>query len=167
MNIQAFERLPQRLANWMVRLRALLRASNRLSGVATLRPRSKSGRWPVRLQGLKGAAMAERERGVGFNSLSREVETNKAFYDGLLQRYKEVAAAAGAAAANITIVDPAWPPTSPDTSTLGRNLALAGIVGLLIALLSEASASECIMSFGQRPTCRGVSNSRHLGSCRA
>ena len=85
--------------------------------------------------GLKGAAMSERERAVGFNSLSREVETNKAFYDGLLQRYKEVAAAAGAAAANITIIDPAWPPTSPDSSALARNLALAGIVGLLIALL--------------------------------
>ena len=78
--------------------------------------------------------MSERERGVGFNSLGREVETNKAFYDGLLQRYKEVAAAAGAAAANISIVDPAWPPTSADSS-LGRDLALAGISGLLLALL--------------------------------
>ena len=84
--------------------------------------------------GLRGAAMAERERGVGFNSLGREVETNKAFYDGLLQRYKEVAAAAGAAAANISIVDPAWPPLLADTS-LGRDLALAGIGGLLLALV--------------------------------
>ena len=84
--------------------------------------------------GLRGAAMAERERGVGFNSLAREVETNKAFYDGLLQRYKEVAAAAGAAAANISIVDPAWPPSTADSS-LGRNLALAGIGGLLLALV--------------------------------
>jgi capsular exopolysaccharide synthesis family protein len=85
--------------------------------------------------GLRGAAMSERERAVGFNSLAREVETNKAFYDGLLQRYKEVATAAGAAAANITIVDTAWPPTSPDASQLGRNLTLAAIAGLLLALL--------------------------------
>ena len=84
--------------------------------------------------GMRGAAMAERERGVGFNSLGREVETNKAFYDGLLQRYKEVAAAAGAAAANISLVDPAWPPTLAD-STVGRDLALAGIGGLLLALV--------------------------------
>ena len=84
--------------------------------------------------GMRASAMSERERGVGFNSLGREVETNKAFYDGLLQRYKEVAAAAGAAAANISIVDPAWPPTSADSS-LGRDLALAGISGLLLALL--------------------------------
>ena len=83
--------------------------------------------------GLRGAAMSERERGVGFNSLAREVETNKASYDGLLQRYKEVAAAAGGAAANISIVDPAWPPSSADSS-LSRDLALAGIGGLLLAL---------------------------------
>ena len=84
--------------------------------------------------GLRGAAMSERERGVGFNSLGREVETNKAFYDGLLQRYKEVAAAAGAAAANISLVDPAWPPVYADSS-VGRDLALAGIGGLLLALV--------------------------------
>ena len=84
--------------------------------------------------GMRGAAMAERERGVGFNSLGREVETNKAFYDGLLQRYKEVAAVAGAAAANISIVDPAWPPLAADSS-MGRDLALAGVGGLLLALV--------------------------------
>ena len=86
------------------------------------------------VSGLRGAAMSERERGVGFNSLAREVETNKAFYDGLLQRYKEVAAVAGAVAANISIVDPAFPPIDADSS-LPRNLALAGLGGLLFALL--------------------------------
>ena len=35
--------------------------------------------------GMRGSAMAERERSVGYNSLQREVETNKAFYEGLLQ----------------------------------------------------------------------------------
>jgi capsular exopolysaccharide synthesis family protein len=87
------------------------------------------------VSGLRGAAMSERERGVGYNSLSREVETNKAFYDGLLQRYKQVAAAAGTAAANISIVDTASPPSTPDTSYLARNLALAGIGGLILALV--------------------------------
>lgn len=85
--------------------------------------------------GLRGAAMSERERSVGYNSLSREVETNKAFYDGLLQRYKEVAAASGASAANVTIVDRAFPPLTADSAHLGRNLALGGIGGLIIALL--------------------------------
>lgn len=85
--------------------------------------------------GLRGAAMSERERSVGYNTLSREVETNKAFYDGLLQRYKEVAAASGAASANVSIVDRAWPPSAPDSPNVGRNMALASMVGLILALL--------------------------------
>ena len=82
---------------------------------------------------MQGAAMSERERSVGYNSLSREVETNKAFYDGLLQRFKEIAASAGALATNVTIVDRAWPPLKPD-GHLVRNLALASMAGLVLAL---------------------------------
>jgi polysaccharide biosynthesis transport protein len=87
---------------------------------------------------LRGAAMSERERSVGFNSLSREVETNKAFYDGLLQRYKEVAAAAGATAANVTVLDRAWPPFESDSRNFGRNLALGGMAGLMLAFMFGA-----------------------------
>jgi capsular exopolysaccharide synthesis family protein len=87
---------------------------------------------------LRGAAMSERERSVGYNALNREVETNKAFYDGLLERYKEIATASGATAANVTIVDQAWPPMLPDSSHLGRNLAFGGTAGLMIALLFGA-----------------------------
>jgi capsular exopolysaccharide synthesis family protein len=86
------------------------------------------------VSGLRGAAMSERERSVGFNSLSREVETNKAFYDGLLQRYKEIAAASGAAAANVSIIDRAWPPGAPDSPHVGRNVVLASLAGLILAL---------------------------------
>jgi len=84
---------------------------------------------------MKGAAMSERERSVGYNSLSREVETNKAFYEGLLQRYKEIAAASGVTAANVTMLDRAWPPSVPDPANIGRNMALAGMAGLILALL--------------------------------
>lgn len=87
---------------------------------------------------LRGQAMSEKERSVGYNSLSREVETNKAFYDGLLQRYKEVATASGAAAANIIPVDRAWPPLVPDSAHWARNLALGSIAGMIIALFAGA-----------------------------
>jgi len=86
---------------------------------------------------LKAAAMSERERAVGFNALSREVETAKAFYAGLLQRYQEVAAASGAPSVNVSIVDRAWPPAS-DSTRLGRNVALGGMAGLVLALLVGA-----------------------------
>lgn len=87
------------------------------------------------VSGMRGSAMSERERSVGYNSLSREVETNKAFYDGLLQRYKEIAAGSGAAAGNVTIIDRAWPPALADSSNIGRNVALGGTAGLILALL--------------------------------
>jgi capsular exopolysaccharide synthesis family protein len=88
---------------------------------------------------LRGSAMAERERSVGFNSLKREVETNKAFYDGLLQRYKEVAAASGAPSANVTVLDRAAPPVEPSSPNVERNMALASIAGLIFALVAGAA----------------------------
>jgi capsular exopolysaccharide synthesis family protein len=84
--------------------------------------------------GLRSAALAERERGVEFSSLERDVQTNKAFYDGLLLRYKEVAAAAGAPAVNVAIVDHATPPTSPSSPSIPRNMALALILGMIVAM---------------------------------
>lgn len=89
--------------------------------------------------GLRGAAMAERERAVGFNTLQREVETNRAFYDGLLQRYKEVAASSGAPSANVTVVDRASPSLVPSSPNVLKNMALATIMGLFLALLAGSA----------------------------
>ncbi|MEO6360337.1 MAG: polysaccharide biosynthesis tyrosine autokinase [Sphingomicrobium sp.] len=88
--------------------------------------------------GLRNAAMAERERSVGYNSLQREVETNRAFYEGLLQRYKEVAAASGALVANITVLDHATAPLEPSAPNVTRNMALAGMTGIILALMFGA-----------------------------
>lgn len=98
--------------------------------------------------GLRGAAMAERERAVGFNTLQREVETNRAFYDGLLQRYKEVAAASGAPSANVTVVDRATAALMPSSPNVIKNMALAAILGLFLAML-VGSARE-----GMQPVIR-------------
>ncbi|MGZ2411649.1 polysaccharide biosynthesis transport protein [Sphingomonas sp. F9_3S_D5_B_2] len=84
---------------------------------------------------LRGAAMSERERSVGYNSLSRQVETNRTFYEGLLQRYKEVAAASGAPSANVTVLDRALPPLNPSSPNVVRNISLAAMAGVLLALL--------------------------------
>lgn len=86
------------------------------------------------ISGLRGAAMAERERGIEYNALDRDVQTNKAFYDGLLQRYKEVVAASGAPAVNVTIVDRAIAPVDPSSPAVTRNLALALILGMIAAM---------------------------------
>ena len=94
--------------------------------------------------------MAERERAVGFNSLQREVETNRAFYDGLLQRYKEVAAASGAPSASVTVIDRASPSLLPSSPNVLKNMTLAAIMGLFLALL-VGSAREGMQPFIRSP----------------
>lgn len=90
---------------------------------------------------LRGSAMAEQERSVGYNSMARDVETNRVAYDGLLQRYKEVSAAAGAPAANISLVDLAEPPLDPASPKPLWIMSFAGLFGLItgmsIALFRE------------------------------
>ena len=82
--------------------------------------------------GLRDEALAERERGIAYNTLEREVETDRVAYDGLLQRLREIAAAAGAPAANVTLIDRAEPPDDPVSPSLPWNLAFAGLCGLIL-----------------------------------
>lgn len=84
---------------------------------------------------LKGETFAEQGRGVRYNILKREVDGNRELYDALLQRYREVSAAAGLTNNNISIVDKAVPPTAPYSPNAMLNMAIAGFAGLMLALL--------------------------------
>ena len=53
------------------------------------------------------------KKGIQYNILKREVETNRGLYNNLLQRYKEVGIAGGVGTNNIFIVDRATLPGSP------------------------------------------------------
>src|SRR3546814_9814005 len=64
---------------------------------------------------------------------AREADTNRTLYDGLLQRYKEVSAAAGITASNVSVVDEAAVPIDPSSPDLLLNLALALLAGVVIA----------------------------------
>jgi succinoglycan biosynthesis transport protein ExoP len=70
------------------------------------------------------------EKSVQYGILSREVESNKTMYEGLLQRLKEAGVSAGLKASNIRIVDPAKPPYKPVSPKVSLNLVLAAILGL-------------------------------------
>jgi capsular exopolysaccharide synthesis family protein len=70
---------------------------------------------------------------VQYNLLAREADTNRSLYEGLLQRYKELNAAAGISASNIAIIDLADNPTEPSSPKLLRNFALALAVGVVLA----------------------------------
>ncbi|MEP9404186.1 polysaccharide biosynthesis tyrosine autokinase [Sphingomonas sp. VNH70] len=82
---------------------------------------------------LKSATLAEQDRGVQYNILKREVDTNRQLYESLLQRFKEVSAEAGVATNNVTMVDTAETPRRPTSPRPLVNMALALVAGLFLA----------------------------------
>ena len=81
------------------------------------------------------------ERLVEYNILKREAEANKALYDGLMTKLKEVGISAALKSSDIRVVDPAMIPTYPSRPAKARNVVLAFLVGLVggigLALLRE------------------------------
>ena len=59
---------------------------------------------------LKAAALDLRGRSVDYTILSREVDTNRALYDGLLQQYQQLGVASGAETNNVSVLDRALLP---------------------------------------------------------
>ena len=81
------------------------------------------------------------EKSVQYGILSRDVDSNKGLYEGLLQRLKEAGVSAGLNASNIRIVDPGTIPYKPIAPNYPLNLGLASFLGLglgvSIAFLKE------------------------------
>ncbi|MGB0848608.1 MAG: GumC family protein [Thiolinea sp.] len=69
-----------------------------------------------------------------YKTLQREVETNQAAYQGLLQRLKEISVAGTAGSSNLMIIDKAQIPLKKHKPKLSTNLAFATILGLLLGL---------------------------------
>ena len=67
-----------------------------------------------RVAQLKGSVLDLRGRSIQYNILQREVDTNRALYDALLQRYKEIGVAGGIGTTPVSIVDRAEVPGRPD-----------------------------------------------------
>lgn len=82
---------------------------------------------------LQNDTLAEQQRAVQYNLLAREADTNRTIYDGLLQRYKELNAASGISASNVSVIDDADAPLAPSSPNLFKNLALAFILGAGVA----------------------------------
>lgn len=79
---------------------------------------------------LKGAFLDERRRSIQYNIYQQEVDTNRALYDGLLQRFKEIGVAGGVGVNNVAVVDAADPPERPSSPRLLVNLVLSLLAGL-------------------------------------
>lgn len=84
----------------------------------------------TRVDQLKTSFLDQRRRSIQYNIFQQEVDTNRALYDGLLQRYKEIGVAGGVGINNISIVDQADIPQKPSSPRLLLNLAIALLAGL-------------------------------------
>ncbi|HEX8840189.1 MAG TPA: GNVR domain-containing protein, partial [Sphingomicrobium sp.] len=84
----------------------------------------------ARVGRLKGDVLNLRGRSIQYTILQREVDTNRALYDALLQRYKEIGVAGGVGTAPVSIVDRAQAPTFPFKPNLLLNLLLGLGLGL-------------------------------------
>ncbi len=82
----------------------------------------------------KGAAMALGRKSVSYTVLEREAQSNRQVYENLLQREKEVQVLASSRGNNVRLMEYAEVPGAPFTPNVRRNLLLAVLGGLVIAL---------------------------------
>lgn len=90
----------------------------------------------ARVAGLKGQVLDLRGRSIQYTILQREVDTNRALYDALLQRYKEIGVASGIGAAPVSIVDRAQVPGAPFKPNLFLNLLGGLVLGTALGILA-------------------------------
>jgi capsular exopolysaccharide synthesis family protein len=104
--------------------------------------RDQEERLRARVEDQKGEALKLKDAGVEYAILAREVESNRALYESVLGRMKEMAVAVEVRSSNVSIVDRAVAPTAPSNPPRTRNVllaaALAAIFGIVVALLREA-----------------------------
>ncbi|WP_310467821.1 polysaccharide biosynthesis tyrosine autokinase [Sphingomonas sp.] len=132
-----------------------------------------------RVNGLKTAVLDQQQRSIQFNIIQRDVDTNRALYDALLQRFKEIGVAGGVGTNNVSIVDRALPPEQPSSPNLPLNLALGLIIGLVLgggaAFVLEQLAESVILPaefqrklgiplLGSTPATKGVVGEKLLES---
>lgn len=83
-----------------------------------------------RVEQLKSSYLDLRRRSIQYNIFQQEVDTNRALYDGLLQRFKEIGIAGGVGVNNVSVVDQADVPQKPSSPRLLVNLVIALLLGL-------------------------------------
>lgn len=83
---------------------------------------------------LKGEVLDQNRRGIQYGIFQRDADTNRALYDSLLERYKQIGVAGGIGVNNVSIVDSALVPGAPYTPNLIANLLLGIVGGFLLGL---------------------------------
>ncbi|HPQ96163.1 MAG TPA: GumC family protein [Thiolinea sp.] len=88
-----------------------------------------------RLEKLNQDMLATQDRSVEYNTIQREVDTNRKLYESLLQRQQEVSVASGANPGVVRVIDPAVPPLEPFSPKLPLNLLIGLLGGLFAGLI--------------------------------
>jgi len=88
----------------------------------------------VAVEEREQAVLALSQRGVQYNILRREFETNRGLYDGMLQRLREIGVASGAQENNIALIDSALRPGRAYLPNTQRNLLMALAIGLAVGV---------------------------------
>ncbi|TCD06981.1 polysaccharide biosynthesis tyrosine autokinase [Erythrobacteraceae bacterium CFH 75059] len=118
--------------------RAIAREEARVSGASEAEYRQaveRENALAQRVNALKGEYLDLRRRSIQYNVYQQEVDTNRALYDALLQRFKEIGVAGGIGVNNVAIVDVADVPQRPSSPRLLLNLAISLLAGLALGAL--------------------------------
>lgn len=125
--------------------RSIAREEGRVSGSVQAEYREAQQRenaLQTRVNELKASYLDNRRRSIQYNIYQQEVDTNRALYDGLLQRYKEVGVAGGVGVNNISVVDMADAPQRPSSPRLLINLLVSFLAGLGLGALAAVALEQ-------------------------
>jgi len=95
-----------------------------------------------RVDGLKQSYLDLRRRSIQYNIYQQEVDTNRALYDGLLQRFKEIGVAGGVGVNNVSVVDVADVPQRPSSPRMVLNLAISLLIGVGLGALAALALEQ-------------------------
>lgn len=84
---------------------------------------------------LQNQTLADQGKGVVYNRLKREADSDRQLYGALLQRANDADTAAGLIASNVSVIDPAVAPDRPATPDPVLWTGIGGLAGLLLGLV--------------------------------
>lgn len=125
--------------------RSISREEGRVSGSIQAEYREAQQReagLQARVNQLKSSYLDNRRRSIQYNIYQQEVDTNRALYDGLLQRFKEIGVAGGVGVNNISVVDTADVPKDPSSPRLLLNLLVSALLGAGISILTAFALEQ-------------------------
>lgn len=131
--------------------RAIGREESRVTGSIEGAYRSAAARenaLQAKVNQLKSSYLDDRRRSIQYNIYQQEVDTNRALYDGLLQRYKEIGVANGVGVNNISVVDTADEPQKPSSPRLILNLLVSLLSGLALGAIVAFALEQMDEAFG-------------------